>query len=475
MNFIKNSKFDVKVHFILEGTEPKGISKDLAAYLKDLDYKGAYKAVFSQIGPGTANLVIVGLGKEEDLSLNRYRMAGFEAAKALEAAKVQEASYYLEDFGELDKEEAFGALIEGSLQQAYAFDDYKSEKSESHLETISLMTDVEVDKLVEETKNLVDGVNIARKLVNTPSMEIYPESLADYAVETLEDLGIKVTVYDKEQIKEMGMTAFLSVAQGSNRDPRFFVMEYLPEGADAEAIALVGKGLTYDSGGYAIKPANGMVTMKTDMAGSASVIGSLYALAKNKVEKNVIGIVAACENLISGKAYKNGDIVKSKKGTTIEIMNTDAEGRVTLADALYYAATEVNSESIIDIATLTGACIVALGQHTIGAVTNDHKLFADFKSAADYSGEYLWELPRNEELEEAIKGSEADLTNSVSKGGGGAITAGLFLEQFVEDKPWVHLDIAGPSHFTSSWSYYPKGATGIPVKSLYNYIKSQAK
>ena len=316
----------------------------------------------------------------------------------------------------------------------------------------------------------MEGVYLTKDLVNTPSIDMYPEILAKVAKEKLSPLGVEVEVLGYEEIKALKMEAFLAVAKGSAKEPKFIIMKYLPV-KDEKPTALVGKGLCYDSGGYAIKPAASMVTMKSDMTGAASVIGAIYGLAKNKVKKNVIGLVAACENMISGDAYKNGDIVSSMKGLSIEVINTDAEGRLTLADALYYASTKTDAKQIIDMATLTGACIMALGQRTVGTVTNDDKLFDKVEEAFKTTGEQVWKLPIFEDSREKVKGDVSDIKNSTT-GGAGTITAGVFLEHFVENKPWVHLDIAGPAFSDTDYPYTGKGATGIPVRSIYEFIKN---
>lgn len=266
------------------------------------------------------------------------------------------------------------------------------------------------------------------------------------------------------------MHAFLSVARGSAKEPKFIVMSYEGNPQSKEKIALVGKGLTYDSGGYCLKTDSGMKTMHSDMAGSASVIGALKAIAKSKIKKNVVAIVAACENMISGDAYKTGDIIGSMSGKTIEVGNTDAEGRLTLADALWYASTVEKADKIVDVATLTGACVVALGHITTGAITNNESFMKDLKEASYISGENVWELPNFEEYKESYKADFADLSN-MGKDGAGTITAGLFLSEFVNDTPWIHLDIAGTSYSSSERGYLPKGATGVPVKTLYYLVK----
>ncbi len=301
-------------------------------------------------------------------------------------------------------------------------------------------------------------------------MYMTPQALSEAAKSELEPLGIKVDIFNKNEIEELNMEAFLAVAEGSTNEPKLIVMHYNGDPDSKEKLALVGKGLLYDSGGYSLKPANSMITMHSDMAGSASVIATIKALAKNNVKRNVVGVVAACENMISGGAYKPGDIIGSMSGKTIEVLNTDAEGRLTLADALWYAATEVKADKIIDIATLTGACVVALGNINTGAITNNEELMNDVREASNLAGEPVWELPNNKEYKELIKGKFADLSNTGGRGAG-TITAGLFLEEFVDNTPWVHLDIAGTSYLEKEASYLPKGATGVPVKTLYYLAK----
>src|SRR5690625_593099 len=252
------------------------------------------------------------------------------------------------------------------------------------------------------------------------------------------------------------------------------VLKYLPLGKEEPVISLVGKGVTYDSGGYAIKTAKGMATMKVDMAGAGAMIGKMHALAAKDNQQNVVAVIGATENLISGEAFKNGDIIDTLKGTTVEVLNTDAEGRLVLADALYYAATELNSKAIVDAATLTGAVIAALGQNITGVMTNDQELVDEVIQASKTTGEDMWQLPITPEFREKIKGDHTDLINSaINFVGAGTIFAAAFLEHFVEDVPWVHLDIAGTSYARNNGNkYLPKGASGVPVKTLYEFVKN---
>lgn len=458
INYKENA--GVKIYPVYENEKLK-ISKDLAEYLKEKEiFAGKEKEIYTNIGPKSENIVLLGLGKNGDL--NNVRKAFYGLYKNLKTQKIKEA----EVVSDFSNEEVKAALV-GLYQSAYTFDKYLKEKDTFEL---NIYFKGDYKDVVEETLAVMEGVYFTKDLVNTPSIDMYPEILAKEAKEKLSPLGVEVEVLGYEEIKALKMEAFLAVAKGSAKEPKFIIMKYLPVKGEKPS-ALVGKGLCYDSGGYAIKNATGMYTMKSDMTGAASVIGAIYGLAKNKVKKNVIGLVAACENMISGDAYKNGDIVSSMKGLSIEVINTDAEGRLTLADALYYAATKTDAKQIIDMATLTGACIMALGQRTVGTVTNDDKLFDKVEEAFKTTGEQVWKLPIFEDSREKVKGDVSDIKNSTT-GGAGTITAGVFLEHFVENKPWVHLDIAGPAFSDTDYPYTGKGATGIPVRSIYEFIKN---
>lgn len=470
MIFISSKEFKVRIYYVTEGADLTVLGEETRAYAGQVGFEGKAGTSFSHLGPNTDNVIIMGLGKEEKINTQSIRKAAFGAGKILAANRIREASLVVAAQGKISEKSVGQCSVEAFLHSAYSFDRYKKEAKEKYVETIGILSDECDQAAIDEAVDITRGNHIARDLVNTPSIDLYPETLAKAVKETLAGLGVKVTIYDKQQIQDLGMKAFLAVGEGSEKEPCFIVMEYLPEGADKAAITLVGKGLTYDSGGYALKPAKSMATMKSDMAGAASVIGALYAIARQGLKKNVVGVVAACENMISGRAYKNGDIVGSMKGTTIEVGNTDAEGRLTLADAIYYAATKVNSEAIIDIATLTGACVVALGDKITGATTSAPGLLEKLQAVAELTGEKIWQLPLDDDFRDMIKGDVGDLKNSVA-GGGGASTAAAFLEHFTEDKPWVHLDIAGPSWADKAHGYIAAGGTGIPVKTLYNYVK----
>lgn len=476
MNFTSNKNFEVKVFFVYEGQGLDMLTQETLEYAqKQLLFKGKAGQIYSHLGPRTENKILVGLGKKEALTTNILRQAGHDAGAELNKHKVIKASIHKITHPDMDTFGFAQYLAEGFMQNDYQFDRYKEKPQPKTLKLLSFEGYKDTEGLEEsltEIVNVMDGVSMAKDMVNLPPNELTPETMAMLAQQELGKIGVSVEIFGEEWIKEQGMDAYMAVADGSKNRPRFIQLSYLPLGEEVPAVALVGKGLTYDTGGYALKPAASMRTMKCDMGGSASVFGTIYALAKNQIQANVVGIVAAAENMISGNAMRNDDIVSSMKGLSIEIGNTDAEGRLTLADALYYAATQVNSEWIIDIATLTGAAVVALGDHTTAAITNNDDLLAKIQASAEASGEYVWQLPSYPEMRKQIKGEFTDLVNVTGRMGG-AITAGLFLEEFVEKKPWVHLDIAGPAYTKTGWGYLHKGGTGIPVKTLYNFLKNR--
>ena len=476
MKFNLENGGDVQVVLVFKDDESTNDYNELYTYVKQKDlFKGKATEVYSSISYKDDNVVLLGLGEKDKLDFQVIRKSFYKLGKELMKNKVDSIGLSVPKFDGLCYKRTNAAIAEGLLQAEYSFDKYKSEKKNPYpLKEVFLnvLEDKKhkVQEGIKETEILIEGIFLTRNLVNEPAINMYPETLAKAAVDNLIDLGVDVQVFGKEAIKEMGMEAFLAVSEGSNKEPQFIVMTYNGDSSSKEKIALVGKGLTYDSGGYCIKPADGMASMHSDMAGSASVIGAMLSISKAKLNKNVVAIVAACENMISGGAYKTGDIIGSLSGKTIEIGNTDAEGRVTLADALWYAATVIKADKIVDLATLTGACVVALGSINTGAITNNDKLMSEIKEAAELAGEPIWELPNNEEYKELNKSHFADIKNTGGRYAG-AITAGLFLSEFVDNTPWVHLDIAGTSFISGDRGYLPKGATGVPVKTLYYLVK----
>ncbi|MDO5037664.1 MAG: leucyl aminopeptidase [Tissierellia bacterium] len=476
MNFVKKLDSAPSLYFLPENKEPDFFSEDLKNYIfKERAFEGKAKESLVYIGPKTDNIILVGLGKEEDLEADTYVQAGYRAYKLAQENKLEGLNLSVEAFGDIHPAKALQDTVEGLYQGAYHFDSYLKEKKERRLKEVHIHSELEdQEALIQEVSHLMEAVYAARDFVNAPANDLYPESFAQRVLDLFKDLDVDIRVYDEKEVKDMGMEALLAVGKGSDRPVRFLVAKYLPLGEDQEAITLVGKGMTYDSGGYALKPARSMDTMKSDMAGAATAVASLYALAKNQVQENVVAIFAAAENMVSGGAVRNGDIIGSMKGSTIEVNNTDAEGRLILADALYYAASQVNSKAIIDMATLTGAAIAALGYDITAALTNDQELLDGLLATSRATGEGMWQLPITPGIREKTKSKVADLDNSSrTYRVAGTIYAAAFLEHFVEGKPWIHLDIAGPAYKDSPSGYLPYGATGVPVKTLYHYIKKQ--
>ena len=467
-----------EVEIILTFKETTRVERfnDLFGFLKEQEiFKGDSEEIYSHISHSGDSVVFLGLGEEEKLTYESLRRGFFALGGELQKKKIKSIGLKVPKFGNRCYGKTNKAIWEGLLQSQYDFDKFKSDKKPKVLleEAYLDIAEGEAEKVrsvIEETQMVMEGVFLTRDLVNEPAMNMYPEVLAREAVDRLTPVGVDVKVLGKKEIQELKMEAFLSVARGSSKEPKFIVMTYKGNPDSQEKLALVGKGLTYDSGGYSLKSAAGMATMHSDMAGSASVIGAMYSIAANRLKKNVVAIVAACENMVSGDAYKTGDIIGSMSGKTIEVENTDAEGRLTLADALWYAATVEKADKIVDLATLTGACVVALGNINTGAIANNEELMSAVNTAAKLAGEPVWQLPNNEEYKELFKSHFADLKNTGGRGAG-AITAGMFLQEFVNDTPWVHLDIAGTAFLDKAAGYLPKGASGVPVKTLFYLVK----
>ncbi len=468
MNFKINGSGGTVVELVFENQGDKSPRLDYAQ--EKVDYKGKLGEMFFFPALDSEGHLLLGLGEKEKLDYDGLREAFFKAGQLLAQHKLAEAEVKIPQLKDLAGSKLAEVVAEGFLQSGYRFDKYLSEKKENPEITVNLSLDsvseADISAGIKRAETLMSAVFLARGLVNEPSNVIYPETLAAKAKEALAPLPVKVTVYEEDEIKKIGMHAFLSVSLGSLKRPRLIVMEYKGDPESKECTALVGKGLTYDSGGYSLKPSDSMKTMFCDMAGAGTVIGTMKALAELEVKANVTGVVAACENLISGGAYKPGDIIQSLAGKTIEVDNSDAEGRLTLADAVHYASNQLGCDRVIDLATLTGAVLIALGEEYTAAISNNPEFLAEVKAAAKIAGERVWELPNDKDFAKRNESKLADLKNS---GGrlGGTISAGQFVGAFIhEEKPWVHLDIAGTAYIETAQHYLPAGATGVHVKTL---------
>ena len=409
-----------------------------------------------------------GLGKKEKVSLDNFRRTTALIIKRAKRDKVKDLLIYA---GERLSEEVSKAIVEGAILGDYTFDKYKTKNNEEEKGKISKIELYGGDERgITVGKILAQAQRFVRDLVNEPGNVINPITLAEIAKKLAEEYHLECRIYDEKEIQEMGMMALWSVGKGSATPPRFIHLTYRPEGEPKDRIVFVGKGLTFDSGGLNIKTGDYMRTMKMDKSGACTVLGILKAVAELKLPVEVHGVIGAAENMPSGTAYRPDDIIRAMNGKTIEIDNTDAEGRVTLADALSYAS-NLGPSRIVDMATLTGACVVALGEYTAGLFTNDDEFGDEFLKISKDTGERLWKLPMDDKkLREKIKKGDGDVLNSGGRYGG-AITAAMFLEEFVKEGiKWIHLDIAGPAYLKEDFGYYSKGATGFGLRTCVEYI-----
>lgn len=414
---------------------------------------------------GDSKKIITFIGLGENLDTEDKQKAYGKAVKVIKQRKVDDlfASILAND----EKEAAL--LCETLLLANYEFDKYFSEKKHPLKKIGVLESNVVNAKSVAEAQRMADATLLARDLVNEPANVLVPVKLAEEAKKAGEKFNFKVEVFSEDYIREKKMDAFLSVSQGSVNEPKLIVMHYVTDESKPK-LALVGKGLTYDSGGFSLKPSEGMDTMKCDMGGAAAVIGAMCALAQSGAKANVVAIVATCENILSAKAYKPGDIIGSMLGKTIEVGNTDAEGRLTLADAVTYAVKEQGAETIVDIATLTGAAMRALGDTYSAIVTKEDNLYEALQTASAFSGNKVWHLPADRDYFESLRSKVADI-NNIGSPYGGAMQGGLFIEYFTCDKPFLHIDIAGPAWAEKDTDLCPKGGTGVGAAMLYQLVK----
>ncbi|HET9001454.1 MAG TPA: leucyl aminopeptidase [bacterium] len=434
------------------------------------------RTVLLHVPDGPARrILLVGVGREPAPErLRRYGAVAIRRARELRAARVALATNVGEGLGGTP-DEAVRAVAEGAGLGAYAFNRYRKPENDAAVaEAIVIAQRGDRGALARTLRDADVAVRAtyrARDLVNEPANVLTPSALAEIAMEVANASGLEHRVIDHEEARAMGMGLFAAVAQGSTQPPKFIVLEYRPNGA-RRTVALVGKGITFDSGGLSIKTAGGMKTMKGDMAGAATVVAAMGALRDLGVSVRVVGIAAATENMISGAAMRPGDIVRGLNGLTVEITNTDAEGRLVLADGLAYAV-RAGADEVIDVATLTGAAVVALGDWTAGVMGNNQPLIDRLLSAAASTGEQLWQLPMYEEFLDAMRGDISDLKNSAGRAGG-AERAAAFLGEFVGSTPWAHLDIAGPAFAESAppSPYLPAGGTGFGVRTLLRYLTS---
>ncbi|MGJ7911376.1 leucyl aminopeptidase [Neobacillus sp. LXY-1] len=446
-------------------------SGDISAKLKSI----SKVHTLGKIGP--KRIWIIGLGKEKEFTFDKLRQAFGKLFKELKNNKQEETAIYLDTFlsEKHDASDAAYALSEAFALATYQFEGYrqKSNEPEKRLETLTVYSQAaaeEVEASLSIGYAFGKGTNSARTLVNTPGNMLTATDMANYATELAAKYNFELEILDKAEIEKLGMGAFLAVNQGSAEPPKMIVLKYQGKDEWKDVIGLVGKGITFDTGGYSIKTKAGIVGMKTDMGGAAAVLGAMEILGEIRPEQNVVAVIPSTDNMISGNAFKPDDVITSMNGKTIEVLNTDAEGRLVLADAVTYAKHH-GANYIVDVATLTGGVITALGVNTTGAMTNHEPLYEQVLEAAMEAGEQMWQLPLFESEKERVRNSKvADLNNSPGSEGH-AIVAGAFIGEFAEETPWVHLDIAGTATSTKEYDLGPAGATGVMTRTLALFVE----
>ena len=490
---IGSTSADAIVVNLFEGTEHLDgdiakIDKALAGAISQLIGQGEIKGKLNEItiihsfGKLPAGRVVVaGLGRQQELSQNKIRGVAAETCRLLRQRDIANIATVAQGAGiaGITSEAAAQAVTEGALLGVYSFRKHITKEAEyGEIKELTIVGNNEADLPVLEQgcykgRVMAEATNLARDMVNEPANYMTPTHMAETAMRLAETYGLEVSVLEQEQMREMGMGALLGVAQGSRQPPKLIVLHYQGSDSTETDIALVGKGITFDSGGISIKPSEKMGDMKGDMAGGAAVLSAMNAIAQFRPKINVTAVVPATENMPDGNAIKPADILTAMGGKTIEIISTDAEGRLILADALVYA-NKLGAKSIVDVATLTGACVIALGDVCTGAFGNNQELVDKVIATGNEAGELIWQMPMYEQYKEQNKSDVADIKNTGGRYGG-AITAAQFLAEFVGDTPWVHLDIAGTFMSEKERTYLIKGATGVPVRTLVNLVLSLAK
>ena len=433
--------------------------------------------VFGQVP--AARVVVVGLGRKRDFGAEEARRATAAAMRAMKRVGAKRVATVLHGAGEggLDPDVAAQAVTEGAMLGLYEYQRPGKPPKKDGVIELSIVERARgklpaIRAGIERGHIIAEGAMLARDMSNSPANHMTPTDMAVRAERVAVDAGLDITVFDREEMEERGMGALLGVSKGSAQPPKFIILEYKGDPDSEKAIGLVGKGVTFDSGGISLKPAGGMAEMKTDMSGGAAVIGAMRAIGLLKPKINVTGLVPAAENLPSATAQKPGDIVTALNGKTIEVDNTDAEGRLLLADALSYG-NQTGLSPMIDIATLTGAILVSLGKVATGAFTNNQRTVDRLLKASRATGEKMWQLPMFDEYKKQNKSDVADVKNTGGRNAG-SITAALFLAEFSEKTPWVHLDIAGTARAASTDGYTPKGSSGVPVRTLVQFVLDSA-
>jgi leucyl aminopeptidase len=460
-------------------TADESVKSAAAAVLASGEFKaGTNETLLLHAPAGIAakRLLLVGIGKFSSLNVHGVRNAAGVAVRAAKPRGIRNVAFAIPDSLELPSVRSTRAAAEGAFVGDFDPDTYRTDRKDLALHSFTVAAPESADLAshegaLHEGTVIGESQNYARSLVNEPGNKLTPTVLGRRAGQMAIETGLKWTVSSTDKIQELKMGAFWSVSQGSEEPPALIVLRYEPEGVtEGPVLGLVGKGITFDTGGISLKPADNMEKMKYDMAGAAAMLGAMRAIALLKPSVRVICIVCSAENMPDGKAQKPGDVQTAMSGKTIEIINTDAEGRLVLADGLAYAR-QLGCTHLIDAATLTGACVVALGMVNAGIFANDEAAYSKFNSGLETSGEKFWRLPLGDEYSEMIKSDIADIKNTGGRWGG-AITAAEFLKAFAEETPWIHLDIAGMAWIEDSRPYIAKGPSGVAVRSIFEWAKS---
>jgi leucyl aminopeptidase len=482
---------DAIVVNLFEGMEQPGgataaVDKALDGAISSLINRGEIKGKFGEVsivhtfGKLPAGIVaIAGLGKRQDFNVDKIRGVAGEFCRALRKLNCRKIATIVHGagIGGIELEASVEAIAEGALLGLYSFTKYKKPEYKDIEEVLIVVREKEkvpiLESAIGKAKLVAEATSLARNMVNEPANYMTPTRMAEVAKEIADKYNLEFKVLDREGMEAMGMGALLGVAKGSNQPPKLITLSYNGDKHSEKAFGFLGKGITFDSGGISIKASEGMEEMKDDMAGAAAVMTAVGAIAQLKPKINVTAIIPATENLPSGTAFKPGDVLKAMNGKTIEVISTDAEGRLILADALSYAQ-KLGLSPLIDLATLTGACRVALGTLYSGLFGNDQDLANKVLKAAERTGERMWQMPMPEEYKEQNKSEIANVKNTGNRYAG-AITAALFLAEFVANIPWVHIDIAGTAFSAKENGYIVKGATGVGVRTLVELALSEAK
>jgi len=437
------------------------------------DFKGEAgqsSLVYTYNKIGAKRILLLGLGKREDLKLDKVRKAGDTAVKVAKKLKLSSFAVIPYRDDKHPEKDCVYATVEGVSLGNYIWHEWKTEDKKKPVKECVLLTQPHLKDLVKQTSVVCENALLARDLVNMNADDKNAPALAARAKKEARKAGLRVTILDEIKIKRLGMGLLLAVNRGSKYPCRVVVMEHHGDKRSKETVALVGKGITFDSGGLNLKPTGYMETMKCDMSGSAAVLGIMKSLGELKVKKNVVGIMVITDNLIGPKAYKPGDIFTSYSGKTVEVLNTDAEGRLALADAMAYAVKKFKPSLIIDLATLTGSIVGTFNTYVIGMFGTDDKAADELFKSGQKTHERVWRLPVYEEYKDEMKSDYADLKNISEKRYAGAITAAAFLSNFIGETPWIHLDIAGPAFMDKPAAYMSKGGSGVGVRLVVDYL-----